>query len=64
MMFDNIVLFQSDLETTVVERLTATLKLTEVKGGKDVDKESNRINELIKVSGMFLISNYYLLLIL
>lgn len=42
--------FQSDLEMQVFEKLTAMLKVMEKKTGKELDKDVNRVNELIKVS--------------
>jgi hypothetical protein len=44
------VTFQSDLEMQVFEKLTAMLKVMEKKTGKELDKDVNRVNELIKVS--------------
>jgi len=44
------VIFQSDLEMQVFEKLTAMLKVMERKTGKELDKDVNRVNELIKVS--------------
>lgn len=38
----------SDLETEVFERLTSMLKVLEKKPGKEIDKDVNRVNELIK----------------
>lgn len=38
----------SDLETEVLEKLTDMLKVLERKPGKDLDKDINRVNELIK----------------
>ena len=40
---------QSELETHVYEKLSATLKIMERKTGKELEKDSNRVNELIKV---------------
>jgi flagellar hook-associated protein FlgK len=34
----------------VFEKLTAMLKVMEKKAGKELDKDVNRVNELIKVS--------------
>lgn len=47
------VIFQSDLEMQVFEKLTAMLKVMERKTGKELDKDINRVNELIKVSYKF-----------
>jgi hypothetical protein len=44
------VTFQSELEMQVFEKLTAMLKVMENKTGKELDKDVNRVNELIKVS--------------
>lgn len=44
------VIFQSDLEMQVFEKLSAMLKVMERKTGKELDKDVNRVNELIKVS--------------
>ena len=52
-------MFQSDLETEVFERLTSMLKVLEKKPGKEIDKDVNRVNELIKVSSQFLILQIY-----
>ncbi|XP_039279315.1 histone deacetylase complex subunit SAP130 isoform X2 [Nilaparvata lugens] len=38
----------SDLETEVLEKLTDMLKVLERKPGKELDKDINRVNELIK----------------
>lgn len=47
------VTFQSELEMQVFEKLTAMLKVMENKTGKELDKDVNRVNELIKVSWYF-----------
>ncbi|PSN40505.1 hypothetical protein C0J52_05248 [Blattella germanica] len=39
---------QSDLEMQVFEKLSTMLKIMEKKAGKDLEKDANRVNELIK----------------
>lgn len=49
-----LILLQSDLETEVFERLSSMLKVLEKKPGKEIDKDVNRVNELIKVRPHFI----------
>jgi hypothetical protein len=52
----------------VFEKLTAMLKVMERKTGKELDKDVNRVNELIKVSckfkGSYILLKAFLLLLL